>query len=943
MVCAFLHSSLFNCHVVYHARNRAVNVVMPESGESSMVTAEARRVTARPKLDEPCPSWARGLIPLSQQEYGLGVPRERIPQATIDELVYYFPPPAEPKRRRKREPAPGHDKTHTRTSGLVVYLGCLPFALAKQLDLFAPDSSTYPGEVAVLSFRKLADLAKRLGISYDRLQRQMTILITLGFIWRFRSGKRLLYVIPLAAYRPNPSPEAVREKLTALIESQLVEVRMSDGTLVRRSRCPDFTDLLIEIRALFELRYRLEPSDPAAEMALLEGPAWETMLRDIQRTLPHCTREELAQLVPIIAQHLVQQGRLRGSQGGARRWVLRSTPAEATLSIQGAPGPALPLSEGRQERRDMAGTIDNGARKESRNDHPHHSSDGTNASGESTSSRKTVKTRKSGQSGFVPGEQSGSTVAKARLQAAQEPVEADSTRRTNPDCATAANSLTLRVISSHNFLKENTDDNVKGSPGPSANLQQDEEWCQAQGARLAKIFSDFESLNYYVGVHRVNEPDLLRAVYIKTLYQASHGGFKKSPGAYFNFMLETWRVYRTYEAACAKWNNWGNKRDPKGIPPNIQQLVTLHRLDSYEQIATSMGYSVDGSEQDPWLTSSPPHERLTHPMSRVEAEQLVERIRRQAAWYLQDPQVVPEPAFGAGVYVVDAIQDDGWVTFTSPEAWDLVHVWMLTPPARYEGWLAATAQERQQALVGVEDGLSAEDKEQCVRVALALSAHLGWDVAAFSWRELVALGKPLAFRAWEGEPDQEETALDPSPLGPQLRADQNGLRVMLDDGVVLTVAAYEQAFQMAEMDSAQEEWEASLEGAMALLQNEWGLALQLCILRTFGLPMYQAFLARAAEEAVAGASEAGEREAEGQQQPPIVSGHGHTAVSFASYKRLSRALDPRLYRVSWLPGGGGQGCAIQVESLLSGTVFSYEWAAQVDELLAELSAQLADE
>jgi hypothetical protein len=943
MVYAFLHSSLFNCQIVYHARKSSVNVVMPESGESSMVTEVARRVIARPKLDEPCPSWARSLIPLSQQEHGLGVPRERIPQATLDELAYYFPLPADPKRRRKRGPTTGHDKTYTRTSGLTVYLGCLPFALAKQLDLFALDSPACPGEVAVLSFRKLADLAKRLGISYDRLQRQMTVLITLGFIWRFRSGKQLLYVIPLAAYRPNPSPEAVREKLTALIESQLVEVRTSDGTLVRRSRCPDFTDLLVEIRALFELRYRLEPSVPAAGMALLEGPAWETMLRDIQSTLPHCTREELTQLVPIIARHLVQQGRLRGNQGGGRHWVLRSTPAEATLSIQEVPDSALPFSEGRLERRDMAGTMDNGVMRESRNDHPYHRSGGTNASDESISGRKKVTAGKSGQSGFVPGKQPGSTAANACLQAAREPVTADSMPGTNPDCATAVGSLTLRVISSHNYLKENTDDNVKDAPRPSANPQQDEEWCQAQGASLAKIFSDFESLNYYVGVHRVNEPDLLRAVYIKTLYQASHGGFKKSPGAYFNFMLETWRVYRTYEAACAKWNHWGNKRDPKGIPPNVQQLVALHRLDSYEQIATSMGYDVDESEQDPWLTSSPPPERLTNPMSRVEAEQLVERIQRQAAWYLQDPQVVPEPAFGAGVYVVDAIQNDGWVTFTSREAWDLVHEWMLTPPARYEGWFAATAQERQQALVGVEDGLSAEVKEQCVRAALALSVHLGWDVAAFSWRELMALGKPLAFRAWEGKPDQEETVLEPSSLGPQLRADHNGLQVRLDDGVVLTMAAYERAFQMAEMDSAQEEWEASLEGAIALLQHEWGLALQLCILRTFGLPMYQAFLACSAEVAMTGASEAGERGAEGQQRLPITSGHGYTAVSLASYRRLSRALDPGLYRVIWKPDSEEQGGAIKVESLLSGTVFIYKWAAQVDELLADLSAQLADE
>jgi hypothetical protein len=631
-----------------------------------------RRVMLRPKLDEPCPSWARDLIPLSQQEHGLGVPRERVPQATLDELAYYFPPPPDPKRKRKREPAPGREKTYTRTSGLAVYLGCLPFALAKQLDLFAHGQAEGPGEIAVLSFRKLADLARRLGISYDRLQRQMTILLTLGFIWRFRSGRQLLYVIPLTAYRPTPSPEAIREKLTALIESQLVEERLADGSLVHRSRCPDFTDLLLEVRTLFELRYQLEPSW-SADTALLTGPAWENMLRDLQRALPHCTREELCQLVPIVARHLVQEGKLRASQGGGRRWVLRSTPAATSLSVEESPDPTLLLSGATQDRRDMGGTLNSKGLTESRIDLPNRQINRDDYSSESTSNQKGVRRRDTGQSRFVTGEQEAEVAATTRSPAARMPTDTYAAPRSNPDCAADPGSLTLRVISSNLFLKEKRNGNVKDAPEPSGNLQQDEEWCQTQGASLAKIFSDLESLNFYVGVHRATEPELLRAVFIKTLYQASHGGFKKSAGAYFNFMLETWRVYRTYEAACAKWNKWGNKQDPKGIPPNIQKLVTLYQLDSYEQIAASMGYFLTGAEQEPWFISSPPPERLTHPMSRNDAEQLVERIKRQAAWYLQEPQVIPEPAFGPGVFVVEARQDDEWVTFTSLAAWRLVH------------------------------------------------------------------------------------------------------------------------------------------------------------------------------------------------------------------------------------------------------------------------------
>jgi hypothetical protein len=240
-----------------------------------------------------------------------------------------------------------------------------------------------------------------------------------------------------------------------------------------------------------------------------------------------------------------------------------------------------------------------------------------------------------------------------------------------------------------------------------------------------------------------------------------------------------------------------------------------------------------------------------------------------------------------------------------------------------------------------EDGLSADDREQCVRAALALSAYLGWDITGFSWKELVALGKPLAFSWWERAQGQEEMACEQAPQEREFRGGQDGLQVRLDDGVVLTVAAYERAFQVGEMARAEEEWEWSPEGAMALLQREMLLALQLCIFRTFGLPMYQAFLAHTAASAAVG--EPGSKTQSAAGQPGSSVEDGHAEVSLASYTQLCGALDPRLYRVKWLPGSEGQGCSIEVESLLSGTVFTYEREAQVEELLAELSAQMADD
>jgi hypothetical protein len=220
------------------------------------MVALARRVLTRPKIDEECPEWARALIPIAEQEQGPGVPYDKIPSATIEALEYFSPMPVPPKRQRRiGGKQPGNK--YARTCGLAVFLACLPFALAKQLDLFAPAEGT--GEVAVLSIRRMADLAAKMGISYDRVQRWMTILVILGFIWRFRDGRRTLYVIPLTAYVPRPSAEDVRAKLTALIHSQFFEVEQ-DGQVVCVDRDPELTDLLIETRAKFELRYGLAPS-----------------------------------------------------------------------------------------------------------------------------------------------------------------------------------------------------------------------------------------------------------------------------------------------------------------------------------------------------------------------------------------------------------------------------------------------------------------------------------------------------------------------------------------------------------------------------------------------------------------------------------------------------------------------------------------------------------
>src|SRR6266568_7875532 len=64
---------------------------MQKQIERNSMVALARRVCVRPKLEEECPSWARALLPFSEQEHGLGIPCDRIPQATLEALEYFFP------------------------------------------------------------------------------------------------------------------------------------------------------------------------------------------------------------------------------------------------------------------------------------------------------------------------------------------------------------------------------------------------------------------------------------------------------------------------------------------------------------------------------------------------------------------------------------------------------------------------------------------------------------------------------------------------------------------------------------------------------------------------------------------------------------------------------------------------------------------------------------
>jgi hypothetical protein len=899
------------------------------------MVALVRRLHERPKLDEECPAWARDLMPLSEQEQGLGIPYDRVPQETLEALHYFFPAPVAPKRQR-RSAEHSESKKYARTCGLAVFLACLPYALAKQLDLFADTEGLLKGEIAVLSLRKLADLAKKVGMSYDRVQRWMTLLVTLGFIWRFRDGKRTLYVIPLTAYAPRPSAEGVRNKLTALIHSQFGEVEQDDGQVVRVDRNPEFTNLLLETRTRFELRYQLAPS---LDLDLLEDPAWEKTLRDLEQAIPGLTRDQLYTVVPIVVGHLLQQ---QGGAGKDRHFVLKRNVIESTVSIE-------VTSDGEQAGGSLQAQLPGSASKKC---------SATESTFDSQLSHSTANIadpdvvqapahdRASGKDHQISGKGrfDQEIDVKSRFDQKDTPTT-EAWRDASPaapelhgnHAASGPNlplpggrSLTLTLGSPAQQDHRQDEKHKDAKAASEQERKATEESWKAPAAEIARILADEKSQKFYESVFRqAKDEQLVRAVFLKTLHQGKNGGFTRSAGAYFKFMWEQWRVYRTYAAACAKWNHWGNQRDPKGIPPNIQKLMSLYEHDSYPQIASYMGYSLPQVELE-----SSPSQNVRQTMTLAQAEELVEALRGYASWYLRDPQIYQEPAYGPDTYMVDVLWPNGQVAvFATCDDWVDIHQQMLTLPQQIDAWFEAERVRHLQEGASSENGMSAQEREDCVRTALAMYAYYGHDATSLSWEDLVVLGRPLLGKRVESV--GEETV----PEGPaSILIEEGKLYVRLDDGDLVSLDGYQRAYVSRQVEERQEEQAYTEEGARAVLRAELLLGLHIGVLRTFGLSVYRTLVA-------------GTAEAEGEL-PHAVAPEESQAVNAVSgmplaeawqyLRRLQRVLEPRFYQIRWRPIGP-RTCCIVVESRLSGQSYTYHCANQIEQALAELSVQEAEE
>jgi hypothetical protein len=887
------------------------------NGEPSVPVLIKARLFKRPEIDEPCPQWAHAL--LVTQEEQLGVSQEQIPRETLEELSYFFPLPEPAKRTRESDTQKRLYKPYLRTSGLAVFLACLPIAQAKQLDLFANVQDGVPNEVAVLNIRKMADLAGQVGISYDRLNRWMTLLITLGFIWRFRLGRQSLYVIPLVAYFP-PSATAVQEKLNGLIHSQFVEVRMADGTTVCQDRNPSFTKLLLEVKTRFEIRYNLAPSDFPQE---LTNPRLAKLLTELRCRLPHLSSSDLSTILSVVLKHN-QEETLRtekqpviestlseehprfANQEEEKSDLVQETPPDALVQPDINLCQASPLSDGSTPSIEL----DKSSIKA-----------GTNL--RQTVPESTPVSRRNIQRGET-------VETTPRIEAKEEKEQPRFVNReeekSNLMKETRPDALEPTAVSRRNIQRGET---VETTPRPDVK-EEKERKCRELGTELARIFGDSQSVNYYIGVHRTTDPRLLRAIYIKTLCQEQNGGFRRSIGAYFKFMHDTWSPLRTYSAACAKWNHWGNKRDPKGIPPNIQRLVETYEQQSYTEISISMGHDI-------------PEEQMTQ----AAALHLKEEITRNASWYFQDPQVRSSSESHSACYVVEVRwkKNGSYQQLTSFNDWMDIHQGMLTLPDEINAWFEAERVVQLEKNTNIyENGeISVEIRERCVKAALAMFTYYEWDVSSFSWKELLVLGKPLVFPQKTSNTGVEEEILSPALARPRtqindLYLEGNQLYVRLDDELV-PFDYYQYIYERLESVQKEEEMATTYNGALVALLSEQFLGLDASALRKrLGQAAYQSLVSGFLQESYSDKI-VSVKLGSVQLTNPTEKTRGMDFETLCqSLGQLQSAFDPRLYHLRWKMTVLGTFC-ILLFSQPSGQIYIFSQFSQVEQVLLDIKLQ----
>ena len=696
---------------------------------------------------EVCPKWAQSLIGIQPPQEALGVPFERVSSVTREAQISFFPPPPV-RSQKKTSRVPVLGKTYVKSWPIAFYEVCLSFALGKQPDLFAKTHwQDGPEDIAVLCFSTLYAFAKKLGMSYDQVEQWMMLLIVLGFIRRFRHGRRFLYVIPLADYCPHPSPEVIRDRLNAFISKQFRQVIGSDGTVTMRSRSPEFTEYLIQVRTRFEKCYGLVSTEPKS-ISSPAGTPLEELLEEIHQALPTLSQEELARLRPVLLKRFSEQSQLSKTEANRRSAKSGKTATESTVGRATVDSVAVAQVSDEVPSSAAHGTSDD-ARTEAGQEKT-----------ESVAMKQNLQVNAEPIQGrFTPSSQGTTRDTSAFTAARSDPQQEATMQGSKPDSIAASlltSRLSLPLVNKKDYV------NVSAEVLDEYRIAEKEKQCLELGRELARILLDKENEENLATMHRRGNPSLIKAALIMTMHTGLNKKFTTSAGACFKYYYDTWSKYTSYSTACEAWQKWGSK-ESKGIPKKVQVLCDTFQNHTYQEIAQAMGFKMDSATKQPYPLSNQRGEvaisRIAAPvlgLSKHEAENLALDIQCHAHWYLANIQVASAPQKtawdvassmrrGAEGYCVRA-EGDCLYTFASREEWQSLHESMLMLPLACEQWYNAVREG---------ESIGAEDEELCVCAAMAFleycnkgldlrqEARMDW--SRFSWTRLVALGRPIRF------------------------------------------------------------------------------------------------------------------------------------------------------------------------------------------------------
>lgn len=564
---------------------------------------------------------------LSNSPERVGVPINLFHQATAEALDEIIPPPVEPKRMRRRSQR--QRKIYIKASGCGIVKGCLSLAIPpeqlasayvrvatvqQELPFCETEDGRHLAGLAILAIKSLADLAAKMGMSYAQTQQLVTLLIILGFMKRFRSGRRFLYGIPLGPYAPDPSPEVVREKLVALLQKlDLEEKSPSKSAQEKRAR---FRRLVEMVKLRYEVHYGIAP-DMQAALELQRDPECLEALREIQAVLPAGVR---ASAMPEITRIIVSRLSGRKSKGiygdNQTHFSLEQVVEGNVMDVSAANLPArcvrFPeealdthgagnqtdegLAHDFQVTQDVPATVTSGGRKQKR------------------TKRKTVEQAPqqngglwAGASGFddeqdeserslteVLGTHAG-TVLGSERRVPEEITSADLfDERWDEECATSESRsevdeatlveqsqvLALILEEDWNIVEDESRKKIRVS------------WIEVEerGKKVRRSCADPDTKLLKAGCHKETLTDtpmqIAKAAFVYTLCQARQGKIRTTRAAFFTSMCRIWREHNTYEAAC-KVNNatWGQKT-PKGqgIPKFVRTIMNLFGHCSYTDI-----------------------------------------------------------------------------------------------------------------------------------------------------------------------------------------------------------------------------------------------------------------------------------------------------------------------------------------------------------------------